>query len=446
MIEKFSMPQLGESLTEGTVVKWLVSLGEQISVDQPLVEISTDKVDTEIPSPFSGKVLEIFAKEGETVLVGKELITVETAPSAVRPVVGEEPPVIKVTSVAEGVKQPGEIKIKVVASETRAEREVIGREHLSEMEEGPVWQSPAVSRMIKKYHIDPLTIKGTGIGGRITKKDIESLIGEDRPTPIAAAVEEPEKPVVLSSSDGRYKYTLKPGDRFEQFSSIRKKIAEHMVYSKATSPHVSTVAEVDMTKIVKLRQEIKERFREEFGLNLTYMPIISYAVIQALVKYPQVNASVMDDGIVLKKDINLSVAVDTPFGLMVPVIKDALNLSIAAIAQKIDSLAKAAVEKRLKPDDIAGGTFTITNPGKTGNLFGTPVINQPQVGIIRIGEIVKRPVVLEVGGEDVIAVRNMSYCTLSYDHRIIDGLYANNFLHYIKILLEQADFTDLDYS
>lgn len=381
------MPQLGETVVEGTVTQWLVKEGERVTKDQSLVAISTDKAEVEIPSPMNGILTKILIEKGKTVPVGTELAIIEEL---------EKEQEVPKPAPAEGIK-----------------------EHLS----------PLVRRLAKEKGIDLTKVKGTGEGGRITKEDILKYPETQKPAEKEviekAEVKEPESKFTVP------KYQPKEGDKIIPFTKIRKNIAEHMTYSKRVSAHVTSFTEVDMERIVKLHKENKE---------LSYTAFVTAAVVSAIKEFPVMNSSVVDDNIVIKKEINIGIAVDTERGLTVAVIAGADRKSVAEIAREIQILAEKVRGGRLAPNEISGGTFTITNPGIKGNLFGTPIINQPQAAILRIGEIVKRPVVKECNGEDVIAVTHMMYLSLSYDHRIIDGVTGNNFLHRIKEILEKGEF------
>ena len=390
MSVKVIMPQLGETVVEGTITQWLVKEGDRVIKDQSLVAISTDKAEVEIPSPMNGILTKILIEEGKTVPIGTELAIIEEEKAAPSP---QPAPVEK--------KEP---------------------------------HSPLVRRLAKEKGVDLTKVKGTGEGGRITKEDILKYLETQKPAEKEAVEEAKEEKVEVKEPESKFtipKYQPKEGDKIIPFTRIRKNIAEHMTYSKRTSAHVTSFTEVDMEKIVRLHKENKE---------LSYIAFVTAAVVSALKEFPVLNSSVVDDNIVIKKEINIGIAVDTERGLTVPVIAGADKKSVLEIAKEIQTLAEKVRGGRLSPNEISGGTFTITNPGVKGNLFGTPIINQPQAAILRIGEIVKRPVVKECNGEDVIAVTHMMYLSLSYDHRIIDGVTGNNFLHRIKEILEKGEF------
>jgi len=474
------MPQMGESIAEGTITKWLKNVGERVERDEPLFEISTDKVDAEIPSPAAGTLTEIRFKEGETVEVNKVIAildgdstgvsaepateapqaaeppketqqetvpkaTTEETPKAEAPAPTAPPP--PSTPKAEAIpptQQPAPTAQAATArapetakAEARTSTEGATAEELRRTK-----SSPLVRKIAEEHGVDITKLEGTGMSGRVTKNDILSFI-ESGAAPSPAA-----KPSMPSVSPTQLPEPTAPpppkplaGDRVEQMSVMRKKIAEHMVLSRRTSAHVTTVYEIDMTNIARLREQHRQTFEERTGTKLTFMPFIFQAVNTALRKFPIFNAQVSGDQIIYKQDINLGMAVALDWGLIVPVIKRADDLSLSGLARAANDLADRARTKQLKPDEVAGGTFTITNPGVFGGLFGTPIINQPQLAILGVGKIEKRPKVLTTpDGDDVIAIRWMAYFALSFDHRVIDGADAEKFLAYVKELLEAGDF------
>jgi 2-oxoglutarate dehydrogenase E2 component (dihydrolipoamide succinyltransferase) len=401
------MPQMGESIFEGTITKWLKSVGDPVKRDEPLFEISTDKVDSEIPAPASGVLSEIRVKEGETVQINTVVAVIAeegAAAKALEPVAAPRP-----ETVAEPVdREPAE--------PTRAETD------------RSIKSSPLVRRIAREEHVDLNQLEGTGFGGRITKKDILSHLSGRQPTtrpgPSSVQAIGKEMPKVRSSSTDHSEVI--------PMSAMRKSIAEHMIASRRTSAHVSTVFEVDMTRIVSIKNQHADEFLEREGSKLSYMPFFIKTAAGALKEFPVVNASVVDTNILYKKDVNIGVAVALDWGLIVPVIKNADEKSFLGIAKAASSLAERARQKKLTPDDVQGGTFTITNPGVFGSLLGTPIINQPQVAILCIGAITKRPVVIN----DAIAIRSMAYLSLTFDHRLIDGAVADQFMSSIKRKLE----------
>jgi len=476
------MPQMGESIAEGTITKWLKKVGDRVERDEPLFEISTDKVDAEIPSPAAGTLTEIKFKEGETVEVNKVVAVldggeaaapsnggagaaeVSTAPAAQAAIEPEPPPqpaapaeqtppqaaaqqpAQPAAEAAEGTTaQPSVPTQSQTAPATAAAPGDNGREQTVE-ELRRTKSSPLVRNIAREHGIDITRLEGTGMSGRVTKNDILSFIesgammtpqeamrtGAPAQTPAA-----PTAPPLQAPSP----VTPVAEDRVEQMSVMRKKIAEHMTLSRRTSAHVTTVYEIDMTRIARLRDQHKRAFQERVGTKLTFMPFIFQAVTTAIRKFPIFNTQVSGDQIIYKRDINLGMAVALDWGLIVPVIKRADDLSISGLARAANDLAERARAKQLKPDEVAGGTFTITNPGVFGGLFGTPIINQPQVAILGVGAIEKRPkVITSEEGDDYIAIRQMAYFALTFDHRIIDGSDAERFLGYVKEILEAGYF------
>ena len=469
------MPQMGESIAEGTITKWLKRVGERVERDEPLFEISTDKVDAEIPSPAAGVLTEIKFKEGETVEVNtvvavldggaakeespapaaevapaaaaqEEAPKVETPPAASVPAETTPPPTPKpapppAASASKSTQPPRPApKPPTPVAQPRGN----GGRAATVEDLRRTKSSPLVRKIAGEHGIDIAKLEGTGMSGRVTKNDILSFIESGGTAPAVAAPPAKTTPAAPVAAAPPPTTPAKPaeGDRIEQMSVMRKKIAEHMIQSRRTSAHVTTVYEIDMTKIAKLRDEHKASFLERTGTKLTYMPFIFQAVNNALRKFPIFNAQVSGDQIVYKRDINLGMAVALDWGLIVPVIKRADDLSLSGLARAANDLADRARTKQLKPDEVAGGTFTITNPGVFGGLFGTPIINQPQVAILGVGKIEKRAKVMTTPvGEDYMAARWMAYFALSFDHRIIDGSDAERFLAYVKELLEAGEFS-----
>src|ERR1041385_7792421 len=500
MATEVVMPQMGESIAEGTITKWLKSVGDKVERNEPLFEISTDKVDAEIPSPAAGTLTEIKHQEGETVEVNtvvavldgdgakpasavppaaeEPAATVETAqakeeetpppaepPTQAAPATPEPPPQIErpkpAITTAERSAPPAaaspaihKTEVKPLVRRSDAPRVSIARERgadgatPSAEDLRRTKSSPLVRKIAEEHGIDIGQLEGTGMSGRVTKNDILSFIESAAPAPQRTAAPPSTPPQVAAQpsigAPGTQQTTvLKPGegDRVEQMSVMRKKIADHMIASRRTSAHVTTVYEIDMSRVAKLRDENRKAFQERTGTKLTFMPFIFKAVTDAIRKFPIFNSQVSGDQIIYKRDINLGMAVALDWGLIVPVIKRADDLSISGLARAANDLADRARTKQLKPDDVAGGTFTITNPGVFGGLFGTPIINQPQVAILGVGKIEKRTKVLtSADGEDYISIRHMAYFALSFDHRIIDGADAEKFLAYLKEHLENAQF------
>lgn len=428
---EIKMPKLGESITEGTIISWSVKVGDTVQEDDVLFEVNTAKVSAEIPSPVEGKVVEILFKEGDTVPVGTVVAIVDIAGDE-----GTEETSLHAQSVA-SVQEVKEAP-KAMAAKTEEER----------------WYSPIVLQLAQAAHISKEEldrIQGTGYEGRLSKKDIKAYITRKEQGNIvlpksapasaqpAVSVSAQTSPAVQSSASSLATSVsgLQEGVEVREMDRVRKMIADHMVMSKHTSPHVTNVVEVDVTQLVKWRDKNKDAFFHREGVKLTYMPAITEAVAKALVAYPQVNVSVDGYHILFKKHINVGIAVSLNDGnLIVPVIHDADRLNLNGLAVAIDTLAVKARDNKLMPDDISDGTFTITNFGTFKSLFGTPIINQPQVAILGVGYIEKKPAVIETPEGDMIAIRHKMYLSLSYDHRVVDGMLGGQFLYAIKDYLE----------
>ena len=446
------MPQMGESITEGTVSKWLKALGERVEKDEPLLEISTDKVDAEVPSPAAGTVLEIKVQEGETVEVGAVVALVGA--SAVSGSRSQAPGQAAAPAPAAPIE---EVPVPAAADAPRAERVRMvaasagangGGASVDELRRTK--SSPLVRKIAEEHGIDISRIPGSGLSGRVTKNDILSFIETGaalRPEDLMVgrartAPPSPPVPQQVPAKTAAPATVPAAGDRVEKMSVMRKRIAEHMTFSKQTSAHVTSVYEIDMTNVAKFRERNKAEFQSRYATKLTYMPFIFQAVTNAIRKFPIVNAQVSGDNIIYRGDINLGMAVALDWGLIVPVIKRADTLSLSGLGLAANDLADRARSKKLNPGEVADGTFTITNPGVFGGLYGTPIINQPQVAILCVGTIEKRPRVLTTpDGDDYIAIRTMAYFALTYDHRIVDGADAERFLSFMKEHLETADFT-----
>ena len=421
---EIKMPKLGESITEGTIISWSVQVGDIIKEDDVLFEVNTAKVSAEIPSPVEGKVVEILFKEGDTVAVGTVVAIVDIG--------GENS---EDEDSVEALQSSATDESVAVVSKAASEETPQVKAVKSEEER---WYSPVVLQLAREAGIQPKeldTIPGTGYQGRVSKKDIKSYIVRKQSGGIMiakpAATPEVQRITPASGTFSAEGVEVKEMDR------VRKVIADHMVMSKHTSPHVTNVVEVDVTKLVKWRDKNKEAFFRREGVKLTYMPAITEAVAKALAAYPQVNVSVEGYNILFKKHINVGIAVSLNDGnLIVPVVRDADRLNLNGLAVAIDSLALKARDNKLMPDDISRGTFTITNFGTFKSLFGTPIINQPQVAILGVGYIEKKPAVIEAPEGDVIAIRHKMYLSLSYDHRVVDGSLGGNFLYFIKEYLE----------
>lgn len=422
------MPKLGESITEGTIVSWSVQVGDVIREDDVLFEVNTAKVSAEIPSPVAGRIVEILFKEGDTVAVGTVVAVVDMD--------GDDEPSELSAGTKESVKAP-------VADNTGAGTSPVPVQELPKAQaagsENERWYSPVVLQLAREARIlqeELDRIPGTGYQGRLSKKDIKQYIIQKQNGAAGVAAAKPAVAAVPQSSPVTAT-SVAEGIEVKEMDRVRRMIADHMVMSKHTSPHVTTLVEVDMTKLVKWREKNKEAFFKREGVKLTYMPAITEATAKALVAYPQVNVSVEGYNILFKKHINVGIAVSQNDGnLIVPVVHDADRLNLSGLAIAIDGLAAKARINKLMPDDIAGGTFTITNFGTFKSLFGTPIINQPQVAILGVGVIEKKPAVMETPEGDVIAIRHKMYLSLSYDHRVVDGSLGGNFLYFIKNYLE----------
>jgi pyruvate dehydrogenase E2 component (dihydrolipoamide acetyltransferase) len=489
------MPQMGVSVSEGTITKWLKSEGEQIAADEALLEISTDKVDTEIPSPASGVVQQILAQEGETVAVGTKIAVISPGDGAAQaPETPPEPATAQAaqeseaaagaegeTPTAERVEDAKKAEPAAAEPETadtleRPPEPAPQAEAAPEAEEAPApepvaaapepvaaapepdgdgrpegkFVSPVVARIAAEHDVDVSQIEGTGRGGRVTKKDILKHI-ESGPAqaPAAPAEEEAQAPAAPAPQKQPQAPAAAPaatpagaGETVEPMSAMRKGIAEHMRRSLDTSAHVTSSIEVDMTKIASLRQKLKKEWADAYGVNPTYLAFVARAVVETLKDYPWINGEIRGDSIVTRQFVNLGFAVELAEGkgLIVPVVKNTETLNLLGIAKAIADVAKRARDKQLLPDDVQGGTFTITNPGGYGTFHGTPVISQPQAAILGTYAVVKRPWVVEDElGEDAIAIRSIMNLTLTYDHRLVDGALAGRFLRDLRERLESWD-------
>jgi pyruvate dehydrogenase E2 component (dihydrolipoyllysine-residue acetyltransferase) len=510
------MPQMGESIAEGTITKWLVKVGDKVERDQPLFEISTDKVDAEIPSPSAGTLLEVLHKEGETVPVNQVVARIGAAgeagvsaaapepqpqsAAAAEPAQPSPPPAAPPAppQAAEPAPPPRpqptpapQPALRAAAPPPQAEeqedvRRDAGRTSLAvESDEAAGdallservrrFSSPLVRNIASKEGVDLAEVQGTGAYGRVTKQDILSFLDHRKvqqpaalagpravpapappaPAPAAAAapVPAPAAPPAAAPAPAQRPtggffvpaYVAGEDVEIEPMSKIRQITAAHMVYSKATSAHVTTVFHVDLSRVARARNRAKDGFLAKEGTKLTFMPFIFRAVVNGLKAYKKLNAAIDGTNIVYKKDINLGMAVDLGHGLIVPVLKHADQLSLVGLAKTANDLADRARGKKLKPEEVQGGTFTITNPGVFGSLWGTPVINQPQVAILGVGAVEKRPVVVpDADGNDSIAIKTMCYLAITYDHRLVDGADADRFMNEVKKTLETDPWTELD--
>ena len=418
------MPQMGESIAEGTIVRWIKKVGESVERDEPLFEISTDKVDAEIPSPAAGVLTDIKVKEGETVPVNSVVGTIGQAGEAVS---APSAATQQADGQSASTEMPAAATARQVAvtpsvADKSGKRETVTPSTVAPAQEhsgnGRRRSSPLVRRIAKDHDVDIAQIAGSGIGGRVTKSDILGYI-EHAPAP-------------------RTEIPRPTADRVETLSVMRKKIAEHMIMSRRTSAHVHSVFHVNFSTVEKLRQQKKGEY-EQAGARLTYMSFIAKVIVDALRRHPILNASLDGENVVYRKDINLGVAVALDSGLIVPVVKNADEKNVLGLSRAIADVAERARSKRLNPDEVHGGTFTITNPGQFGAQFGIPIINQPQVAILGVGTIEKRPVVID----DAIGIRTMAYLTLGYDHRLIDGAVADQFMADVKERLENFDASEL---
>jgi 2-oxoglutarate dehydrogenase dihydrolipoamide succinyltransferase (E2 component) len=455
------MPQMGVSVSEGTITKWLKQEGEQVEADEPLLEISTDKVDTEVPSPGSGVLQQIVVSEGETVDVGTKLAVIapegaEVEAPAPEPAAEEEPPPEPATQAAasEGV---GDVAPSAAPPERERERPTAP----PPSENGKTFVSPVVARIASEHGVDPNQVQGTGAGGRVTKKDILAFIESGPPAPAEApapsepapaqapepepapepaaapapAPPPPPKPQPVAAEAA----TAQPGEVLEPMNAMRRGIAEHMRRSLDTAAHVTSAIEVDMSKVVAIRGKLKKEYQASYGVNPTYLAFVARATVENLRDYPWINGEIRGDQIVTRNFVNLGFAVELADGkgLIVPVLKNAETLNLLGIAKGVTDLAARARDKKLLPDDVQGGTFTITNPGGYGTFHGTPVISQPQAAILGTYAVVKRPwVVQDEQGADVIAIRPIMNLTLTYDHRLVDGALAGRFLRDLREKLQ----------
>jgi pyruvate dehydrogenase E2 component (dihydrolipoamide acetyltransferase) len=457
------MPQMGVSVSEGTITKWLKSEGDQIEADEPLLEISTDKVDTEVPSPASGTLTQILVQEGETVEVGTKLAQIGGTPTEA----AEAAP-------AEEVPEPATAQAAAEsAAASGAEGETPAPEPVAEAEapptppaappgdgaaDGKSFVSPVVARIASEHGVDPGQVQGTGRGGRVTKKDILGFIEQGAPAAAPAAPPEappapperrptPTPPAPPATAPAAEPAVPQPvgaaeGEQLEPMNAMRRGIAEHMRRSLDTAAHVTSAIEVDMSKVVSIRKKLKPEYQEAYGINVTYLAFIARATAETLRDYPWINGEIRGEQIATRNYVNLGFAVELADGkgLIVPVLKHAEGLNLLGIARGVVDIAQRARDKKLSPDDVQGGTFTITNPGGYGTFHGTPVISQPQAAILGSYAVVKRPwVIQDDRGEDVIAIRPIMNLTLTYDHRLVDGALAGRFLRDLREKLETWD-------
>jgi len=442
------MPQMGESIVEGTLTKWLKKAGDHVERDEPLFEISTDKVDTEIPSPAAGTLREVLVEEGKTVGINTVVARIDeaggngvgAAAPAAKPAAAPPPQPVQAQAPAPPAPAaeaapPPPVQAQSPAPQTVAPAPAPDSEPVEPA--GPL--SPLVRKMARENNIDLSQVKGTGAGGRITKQDLEAYLAQQQapraPSPAPPAQKPAAAPAPPAQAPRAYVPPAAPSTakvRVEPMSTMRQKIAEHMVMSQRTSAHVTTIHRVDMTNVAKVRDRQKADFQTRYGLSLTYLPFVVRATVEALRTYPIVNASIEGTNILYYNEINIGIAVALENGLIVPVIRNADEKNVLGLQRAIVDLAARARSRQLKPDEVQGGTFSITNFGSYGSMMATPVINQPQVAILGVGAVTKEPVVIA----DAIAIRSMCYISLTFDHRLIDGALADQFTAKVKSVLE----------
>jgi pyruvate dehydrogenase E2 component (dihydrolipoamide acetyltransferase) len=468
------MPQMGVSVSEGTITKWLKQEGEQIEADESLLEISTDKVDTEVPSPASGIVTQILVPEGETVEVGTKLAVIggEAGAPAAEPEAPPEPATAEAAAdaqAASSAESPAPAPEPAPAEPAPAPAPQPAAAPTNGEQDAKSFVSPVVARIAAEHRIDVSSVPGTGRGGRVTKKDILQFVEsggaaappaeapapaaapEPAPAPAEAPPPAPE-PAPAPAAEAAPKpappkpppepVAAAPGEQLEPMNAMRRGIAEHMRRSLDTAAHVTSAIEVDMSRVVEIRNKLKPEFQKQYGVNPTYLIFVARAVVETLKKYPWINGEIRGEQIVTRPNVNLGFAVELAEGkgLIVPVVKNAEGLNLLGIAQAVTDIAERARNKQLTPDEVQGGTFTITNPGGYGTFHGTPVISQPQAAILGTYAVVKRPwVVQDSFGKDVIAIRPIMNLTLTYDHRLVDGALAGRFLKDLKDALESWD-------
>jgi len=425
------MPKLGESIIEATILTWNKQVGDKVEVDEAVLEIATDKVDSEVPSEVAGTITKILFNEGDVVPVGEAVALIDT---------GGETVASEVESSNEAPKK--EVLEQVQETLTTATMQV--QSPNISASEGSRFYSPLVMSMAKEEGVSMQeleNIPGTGKDGRVTKNDMQEYLSSKKDKPAPAVIPNPPAQEKEKTKEVALTKPVAAGNvEIVEMDRMRKMIAKHMVHSKETSPHVTTFVEADVTNIVNWRNKIKGEFQKREGEKITFTPIFMEAVAQALKEFPYVNCSLDGEHIILKKDINIGMATALPSGnLIVPVIKNCDQLNLVGITKKVNDLANRARENKLKPDETTGGTYTLTNVGSFGNVMGTPIINQPQVGILAVGSIQKKPVVMETEHGDVIAIRHMMFLSHSYDHRIVDGAMGGRFVKRVADLLEGFD-------
>jgi 2-oxoglutarate dehydrogenase E2 component (dihydrolipoamide succinyltransferase) len=446
------MPQMGESVAEGTITKWLIQIGEAVERDQPLFEISTDKVDAEIPSPASGILLEVKFEEGSLVQINDVVAVIGESgeqPAAAAPVAAVEPPAPPQEKLVEVSAPPPAVTTEPTVEPVSEKTPEVGESDL--VERVRQFSSPLVRRMAAEMGVDLAEVDGSGIHGRVTKRDLEGYLerrSAEPPAPVTPVPRRAEVVAPVQKPVGEFvvpAYSEGDNVEIEPMSNIRRLTAAHMAYSKRTSAHVTTVFDMDLSRVARLRTRAKSGFLATHGTKLTFMPFIFRAVANALIANPKLNASIDGTDVIFKKDINLGMAVALDWGLIVPVIRHADRLNLLGLAKAANDLADRARGKKLSPDEVRGGTFTITNPGVFGSLFGTPVINQPQVAILGVGAIEKRPVVdTDAEGNDTISIKTMAYFAITFDHRLVDGADADHFMNHMRQTLLEETWSELD--
>ena len=425
------MPKMGESIMEATILTWRKKPGDSIELDEPVLDIATDKVDSEVPSPVAGTLVEILFQENDVVAINVAIAIIETEASAVQPAAA---PAVNVPTTTTNGTPKVAVDVPYVPQPTTAVATAVSDRFYS-----PLVRNMAKTEGIAQAELDQ--IPGSGADGRLTKSDLLGYIAQRGAEPIVPAIIAPAAPAPMVSTPAPVAAVSISGNvEIVEMDRMRKLIADHMVMSKHTSPHVTSFVEVDVTNLVNWRNKVKDNYKKQYGENITFTPIFVEAVARAIRDFPMVNSSIDGTKIIIKKDINIGMAAALPSGnLIVPVIKNADLLNLAGLTKQVNSLATRARLNQLKPDEIQGGTFTLTNVGTFGNVMGTPIINQPQVAIMAVGAIRKKPAVIETEYGDVIAIRQMMFLSLSYDHRVVDGMLGGSFLRRVGDYLEQFD-------
>ena len=433
------LPKMGESVAEATIIKWVKNEGDAVKADEPIIEIATDKVDSEVPAPEDGTLIKCLVKEGDVVQVGQPIAIIQTGAAVATVAAAPAAPAAAPVVVEE--KMPD---IPLVPSPSAPAAAIVS---------GDRFYSPLVKNMAKAEGISQAeldSVSGSGQGGRVTKEDLKNYIANRGKASVAPTVAAPVAPAATPAADApapakeapkaKPALSVNGNDEIVQMDRMRKLIADHMVMSKQTSPHVTSYVEADLTNVVTWREKVKKHFEQKEKTKLTFTPIFIEAVAKAIKDFPGVNASVDGDKIILRGDINIGMATALPSGnLIVPVIKNADQLNLVGIAKKVNDLAERARANKLSPDDIQGGTYTLTNVGSFGNVMGTPIINQPQVAILAVGAIRKKPAVIETPAGDFIGIRHMMFLSHSYDHRIVDGALGGMFVRRVADYLENWD-------